>query len=86
LLSLVLSIFILLCFSAILTTAGRCMLDLELTFAPHIHRLCLDCYYQLTSSAPSLARFLLLLLLSTPLSQLDLATDPHSTLVFLLYA
>ena len=59
-------------------------LDQELTFASHINRLCRDCYYQLRqlrTISRSLILLLLLLHLSMILSQLDLTTAPHSTLV-----
>src|SRR6218665_1852499 len=62
-------------------------LDHQLTFAPHINRLCRDCYYQLRPLrviSRSLSRPLQLLLLSTPLSHLGFITAPHSTLVSLL--
>src|SRR6218665_850489 len=62
-------------------------LDQQLTFAPHINRLCRDCYYQLRQLrviSRSLSLPMLLLLLSTPLSHLGLTTAPHSTLVSLL--
>ena len=63
-------------------------LDQELTFAPHINRLCRDGYYQLRqllsiSSSLTFTATATVLHLSMTLAQLDLTTALHSTQVSL---